>query len=194
MASTVAAVLFGLSLAGPAAADPPGDPPAAEAPSADPRAAEAVVPEGFIAMEVVGVFPTSAGHAVFLGDPQGGRLVPIWVGGTEALAIELRLERRRFERPLTHDLLDQAIRELGGEVTGVRIDALRAGVFVATITLEEKDRSIRLDARASDSIALALANQVPILVSTAVVDEAGISSLDMQLPTVGEPPARDEPL
>lgn len=175
MRTAVLALL--LALAAPAPAGEP-DP----APAEDPEVVPPEVPEGFRVMEVIGVAPTAAGQAVFLAGDDRTRLVPIWIGGSEALAIQLRHSRRRFERPLTHDLWDQAVRELGGELVEVRIDALRSQVFVATLTVRQGDRTFQLDSRASDAIALALGSRVPIYVADAVVDQAAISPEDLVEP------------
>jgi hypothetical protein len=103
------------------------------------------------------------------------------------MAIQLRLERRRFERPLTHDLLDTMIRELGGEVVKVHVDDLKSNTFVATLFIKKGERTLQIDARPSDSIALAVGNRVPVFVSRRVLERAG------QDATPPETPAKEEP-
>lgn len=136
------------------------------------------VPAGFVEMTVIGVMPTDEGQAVILTDEKKEAFLPIWIGGTEALSIQLRLERRRFERPLTHDLLDSLVKELGGQLIKVHIDDLKSGTFTATLYLRRGDKTIEVDARPSDSIALALGNKIPIYVSKKVVSTAGVKAGD----------------
>jgi bifunctional DNase/RNase len=150
--------------------------------------AQATGPEGFTVMEVVTVMPAEGGGTVLLADAERELVVPIAVGATEALSIALRAERRRYERPLTHDLVDSVIRELGGELTEVRIDALRSQVFTATITLTQAEATKRIDLRASDAIALALGNGLPIWMADPVLAETGISWQDI----LGAPPEEPE--
>lgn len=166
----------------------------AESTDALTQAPKAGAPDGFLAMEVMGVLPTSEGNAVFLVSEDEQVVLPIFIGGSEALAIELRLERRRFERPLTHDLLDTLVKDLGGHVTQVQVDDLRGATFVGTIYVSSGDHVLKVDARPSDAIALAIGNQVPIFVSRQVVERAGLTTDDLEedLPPPGEdeePPA-----
>ena len=136
-------------------------------------------PEGFTMVEVVTVLPADGGGTVLLADQGRTLVVPIAVGGTEALSIALRAERRRYERPLTHDLLDTVIRELGGELSRVTIDDLRSQVFVATATITQGKTSTSIDLRASDAIALALGNGLPIWIADPVLAQTGIAWKDM---------------
>ncbi len=153
-----------------------------------PVAAEPTQPAGFTAVEVVSVLPAGGGGGtVLLANIERTQVIPIGVGGTEALSIALRAERRRYERPLTHDLLDTVIGELGGELTQVRIDDLRSQVFVATITLQQGEDSKRVDLRASDAIALALGNGLPIWMADGVLAETGIPWADFIAPPDLEP-------
>src|SRR5687767_4953238 len=117
-------------------------------------------------MQVAAVAATEMGPAVLLTD--GEKLVPIHVGEGEAFAIALRAERRRFERPLTVDLLDAMVAELGGRIVQVRIDALKSSTFVAQIGLQHRKKIAWLDARSSDAIAIALGAGLPIWVHPSV--------------------------
>jgi bifunctional DNase/RNase len=159
------------------------------------KAAEPAVatqPEGFTQLEVVTVMPAEGGGTVLLADMARERVVPIAVGGTEALSIAFRAERRRYERPLTHDLVDSVITQLGGELTEVRIDALRSQVFTATITITQDGDAKTIDLRASDAIALALGNQLPIWMADPVFAETGIAWQEI-LGVPVEPEAIDIP-
>ncbi len=139
-------------------------------------------PSGFTPVEVVSVIPGSGGGTVLLADADRELVIPIGVGATEALSIALRAERRRYERPLTHDLLDEVVHQLGGEVTQLRIDDLRSGVFVAQLTLAQGERSFRLDLRASDAIALALGQGLPIWMADPVLAETGLPWAEFMAP------------
>lgn len=127
------------------------------------------IPEGFVEMFVAAVLPTDGGPAVVLRDKAEKVLVPIWIGTSEAHSILLRLERRRFPRPLTHDLLDAMVRDLGGEILKIHVDDLRGDTFVGTVFVKREGRVQHFDARPSDSIALAVGNSAPIFVSNAVI-------------------------
>lgn len=130
------------------------------------------------------------GDAVVMIDEKGARLVPIYIGGTEALSIRLRLEERRFQRPLTHDLLDSMLEQVGAKLVRVQVDDLDGDVFIGTVILEKDGRLIALDSRPSDAIALALGNGAPIFASRRLLDRAGLE-ID-ELP--GSAPSRHEPI
>src|SRR5262245_39371722 len=102
-------------------ASSPPNPEASASPAEPPS-----VPTGYVAMTVLRVIPTGPqGHAVLLEGADGDRIVPIFVGGTEALSIELRHEGKRYGRPLTHDLLDSLLDRLGGALVKVQVDDLK---------------------------------------------------------------------
>jgi bifunctional DNase/RNase len=91
-----------------------------------------------------------------------------------------------LSRPLTHDLLDAIVGELGGKIVKVQVDALVDGVFIGSVYLRHHGGEVRkLDARPSDAIALALGNDVPIYVQQAVIDEAGIAAPPSGVPSDG---------
>jgi bifunctional DNase/RNase len=136
-------------------------------------------------MTVAAVAPAGDGKAVLLADPAGQIVVPIFVGGTEGLSIELRQEKRRYQRPLTHDLLDSVMRELGGELDKVQVDDLKSNVFIGTVFVRQGTRVVPIDARPSDAIALALGADAPIFVARKVVEAAGVRR--DQLDGSGEP-------
>lgn len=114
-------------------------------------------------------------------DEANNRVLPIFIGGTERHAIELRLRGASFVRPLTHDLLDAAVKKLRGTIVKVQIDELRpntdgeGGTFHGSVYIRSGRRVLRLDARPSDAIALAIGNRIPIYCAEAVLGEAGMS-------------------
>jgi len=157
--------------------------PAAPASAAGSRAAAPPAPsgqaplpplDGYRAVQVGGVSHGKDGNVVLLVDAAANVAVPIFVGPTEALSIELRLDGRRYPRPLTHDLFDSTVRRLGGVVERVTIDRLVDDTFHATVVMRDGADRFALDARSSDAIALALGSQVPIHVAEAVVTQAGV--------------------
>ena len=105
---------------------------------------------------------------VLLKSSEGDEVLPIWIGHAEAMAIELHLKGGHFERPLTHDLLRTTIEMLGASVVKVAITDLREGTFYARIHLQRDADVVVVDARPSDSVALALKCNAPILVSREV--------------------------
>jgi len=105
---------------------------------------------------------------VLLKSSEGDEVLPIWIGHAEAMAIELHLKGGHFERPLTHDLLRTTIEMLGASVVKVAITDLREGTFYARIHLQRNADVLVVDARPSDSVALALKCNAPILVSREV--------------------------
>ena len=111
-------------------------------------------------------------RVVVLREKDSDRYLPIWIGAPEADAITLRLQGVQVERPLTHDLLAHTIRALGAEVLYVEVSELRSDVFYAEIVLEFNERELRIDARPSDAVALALRLNPPIFVSEELLQSA----------------------
>lgn len=119
--------------------------------------------------------PSSGGaYALVLGEIDGNRRLPIIIGAFEAQAIALELEKIQPPRPMTHDLLRDALDAMGAEVVDVVIDELREGTFFAKIRFTHDGEDGQLDARPSDAVALAVRVDAPIYVAPAVLEEAGI--------------------
>jgi hypothetical protein len=112
-------------------------------------------------------------------------VLPIWIGQAEALSIDLQLRGETFERPLTHDLLKTAVESLGATVLRVAVTDLKDNTFFAKIYIQRGNEIFGIDARPSDSIALAIRTQAPIYVSRAVF-ESHKHALETR-----EPPADD---
>mgnify|MGYP002632910515 FL=1 len=127
-------------------------------------------PNGFEAFHVAGVIGGEDGNVLLLTNAAEDTLVPITVNNSAAMSIALRNQRKRYERPLTHDLLDAMIDILGGEIVEVRIDELIGGTYTASVDVKHKRRVHTLDARASDAVALALGRQLPVYVSDDVLE------------------------
>ncbi|RPJ46902.1 MAG: bifunctional nuclease family protein [Candidatus Latescibacterota bacterium] len=102
---------------------------------------------------------------VLLREREGTRVLPIWIGPSEANSIAMELAGKKFQRPLTHDLLKTVIEGLHGKVTKVLITELKESTFYARVLILQDNDVLGIDARPSDSIALALRAGSPIFVS-----------------------------
>lgn len=114
---------------------------------------------------------------LLLRESDGDRYLPIWIGQNEATAIALEQQGVKPDRPLTHDLMKNMITAFGRELEQVRIVSLREGTFFAELVF---DGDVRVDARSTDSIALALRAGVPIHAAEEVLAEAGLLIPDEQ--------------
>ncbi len=114
------------------------------------------------------------------------RYLPIWVGPFEAESITVALQEVEMSRPLTHDLMKNLFGYFNARIVRVEIVNLKEDIFFGTIVAEVNHKEIEIDSRPSDAIALAVRAHVPILVSTDVMDAAGVvPERDLQ----GQPPA-----
>ena len=101
---------------------------------------------------------------VILKEKGGERVLRIWIGPREASAIAVELEAKEFPRPLTHDLLVSVLESLDGELEKVVIGPLDGNLFLAEMIMRRHGEVISIDARASDSIAVALRMEAEIFV------------------------------
>ncbi len=108
---------------------------------------------------------TTNSPVVILSTSDSDRLLPIWIGHYEALAIAMELSGVTSRRPLTHDLLKSVIATMGGKVQKVEVTELKEQTFYAKIYVEMDGSILKIDARPSDSIALALKTKVPLYVA-----------------------------
>jgi hypothetical protein len=112
---------------------------------------------------------------VLLQDPVSEKAVPVWIGSNEAHAIAYGLQDKEFPRPLTHDLLKNLISTLGGELEKIVIDSLHDSVYYATLFIRDMDDAVHeIDARPSDSVALAVRTSVPLFIADEVFESAAI--------------------
>ena len=112
-------------------------------------------------------------HVVILKEKDGERVLPIWIGPAEAQAIARELAGQRFPRPLTHDLLATIVEGLKAKVTRVVISDLRENTFFANLLIERDGEVVSIDARPSDSIAVALRCGAEIFVNEKLLAEPG---------------------
>ncbi len=108
---------------------------------------------------------TTNSPVVTILEPDSENILPIWIGHYEAWAISMEISGIVSKRPLTHDLLFSIIKSMKGEVERVEIVDLREQTFFAEISININGENIRIDARPSDSIALALKAKAPIFVN-----------------------------
>jgi bifunctional DNase/RNase len=116
--------------------------------------------------------PVNNTPIVILREKDGERVVPIWIGVVEASAIAFELESVKLTRPMTHDLLRTAVEQLGGHVERVVVSELRDNTYFALVAIRQGERTVEIDARPSDAIALALRARAPILCDEQVIKMA----------------------
>ncbi len=130
-------------------------------------------------MQVKGLMldPSSNLPIVILRDENEDIFLPIWIGVFEANAIALRIEGVETPRPMTHDLMQTFLSDLGATLDKVLICDLRENTFYAEIHLTTGSRSLTVDSRPSDALALALRTEAPIFVRRSVLEKANAVDL-----------------
>src|SRR5215213_7989596 len=108
---------------------------------------------------------------IMLKEVDGERTFPIVIGSSEAYAIDRRLKGIPTPRPLTHDLLANVIESMGGDIDHIEINDLQAHTFFAKIHIRQNGKTLEVDSRPSDAIALGIATVVPIFVAEHVLDQ-----------------------
>ena len=117
---------------------------------------------------------TSGAFALILQETNGSRKLPIVIGGFEAQAIAIGLEKKiKTSRPLTHELFKSFADKFGIKLNHIIINKLKDGVFFSNIVCESNDDIIKIDSRTSDAIALSIRFNIPIFVKKDILDEAG---------------------
>jgi bifunctional DNase/RNase len=140
----------------------------------------------FREMKVSGltVDPLTNTPIVLLKDAEEKAVVPIWIGFFEASAIAAQLEKVQLSRPMTHDLIKNLLDILGVTVIKIEVNDLRENTFYALIHVEMDGTPFAIDARPSDSIALALRTQAPIYVNEEVIEKS--RKIDLRQQKEGE--------
>ncbi|MDH4350596.1 MAG: bifunctional nuclease family protein [Gemmatimonadota bacterium] len=115
---------------------------------------------------------------VILQEKDGDRVLPIWIGPNEASAIAMHLAGVKFARPLTHDLIRQVIQGLGADLRRVTITQVKDNTYFAELFLHRDDHVIQIDARPSDSIAVALRLNAPIFTSDELLERSSIETIE----------------
>jgi bifunctional DNase/RNase len=142
-----------------------------------------------IEVKISDITLTNVGFAVFLRpkDVNDSKVVPIFIGPLETHAITSILDGITPPRPMTHDLVMMIIPALGAQIVKVTIDEIVDNTFFAKISLRKDEEIFLIDARPSDSIALALRAEAPIYITKNILDEAGVVMKEGEIP--GETPA-----
>ncbi len=113
-------------------------------------------------------------YAVVLGEVNGLRRLPIVIGGFEAQAIAVALERMQPSRPLTHDLMKNFMMAFNVELHEVVINDLQEGIFYSKLVCSSANDTVEIDSRTSDALALAVRFGCPIYTLDSILDQAGV--------------------
>lgn len=116
----------------------------------------------------------SHNYAVVLGEVEGDRRLPIVIGGFEAQAIAVAMEKMSPNRPLTHDLFKNALDTFNITVKEIVINNLLDGIFYSRLVCEQNGQEVEIDSRTSDAIALAVRYDCPIYTYETIMDKAGV--------------------
>jgi uncharacterized protein len=127
----------------------------------------------------LGLDRTTNTPVVILQEQNGERVLPIWIGPAEASAIAMELAGMKFARPLTHDLLKQVIVGLGADLRKVIISQVKDNTYYAELHIYRGDAVINIDARPSDSIAVALRLKAPIFTSDELLENTTIDTSEL---------------
>lgn len=135
------------------------------------------MPAQMVEVEVLTLFLDKVHNTpiLILKERNGNRILPIWIGFFEAESIMMALNGVVLPRPITHDLCSDTISILGGKLLSVHIYNLKNATFYARLIIKQDDKMLNVDCRPSDSVAIALRQAAPILVSEKVMAEASIT-------------------
>jgi uncharacterized protein len=137
-------------------------------------------------------------YAVVLGEVNGLRRLPIVIGGFEAQAIAVALERMSPSRPLTHDLMKNFMMAFNVELHEVVINDLQEGIFYSKLVCSSANDTVEIDSRTSDALALAVRFGCPVFTYDTILEQAGILMEDdgkkkkVQQVSTPEPPGGDD--
>jgi hypothetical protein len=143
-----------------------------------------------IRVQSLGLDQGSKTPVVILQEVGGERMLPIWIGATEASAIAWELAGMKFSRPLTHDLAASLIQALGGALQRVIISRVEDNTYFAELVIRRGSDAFSVDARPSDSIAIALRLQAPLFTSD---DLLSATAIQIEPADDAELQAPDEP-
>jgi uncharacterized protein len=129
-----------------------------------------------VRVQSLGLDQNTKAPVVILQEDGGGRVLPIWIGPAEASAIAMELAGMKFPRPLTHDLFPLLIRGLGGTLTRVLITRVHDNTYFAELVIQRGDEMFTVDARPSDSIAIALRTRAELFTTEDLLSSAAVES------------------
>ncbi len=127
-----------------------------------------------VVIDSVRVSLTNQQRIVILREVDAERYLPIWIGPYEAEAITIALQDIEVARPQTHDLLKNVLGALNARLLRVEVISLRDDVFYGNLVVEVDGKTIEIDTRPSDALAMAVRSHVPILATKEVMDSASI--------------------
>jgi bifunctional DNase/RNase len=127
-----------------------------------------------VVIDSVRVSLTNQQRIVVLREVNNERYLPIWIGPYEAEAITVALQEIEVARPQTHDLLKSVFTTLNARLLRIEIVSLKDDVFYGNLVVESDGRTVLIDSRPSDALALAARAHVPVFVAKEVMDTAGV--------------------
>jgi uncharacterized protein len=146
-----------------------------------------------VKVQSLGLDRSNNNPVVILQEDEGERILPIWIGPGEASAIAMQLADWSFSRPLTHDLLVSVLSGLGGSLERVIITRVVDNTYFAELVIHRNGDVISVDARPSDSIAVALRLNARIFVDETLLEQATVEiAEDDSVPLEQEPSAKPE--
>lgn len=140
-----------------------------------------------VIVDSIRVSLVSQQRIVVLREKGSDRQLVIWIGHAEADSITLKLQGHEVPRPMTHDLLNNVIHELGAKLEYIHIHDLRDDTYFALLVLDQNGQRVEIDARPSDSIALAIRAQAPIFVAEGIMDKVAIAPTEEEAPKARQP-------
>jgi uncharacterized protein len=141
-----------------------------------------------VRVQSLGIDQASKTPVVILQEVDGQRMLPIWIGPGEASAIAMELAGMKFPRPLTHDLAASFIRGMGGALNRVLITRVQENTYFAEMVIHRGSEVFSIDARPSDSIAIALRLQARLFTSEELLSSTTIQVESTESPEVTEKP------
>lgn len=145
-----------------------------------------------IKVQSLGLDQVSKTPVVILQEVEGERMLPIWIGPSEASAIAMELAEMKFSRPLTHDLAASIIRGLGGALQRVVITRVQDNTYFAELVIHRGTEVFSIDARPSDSIAIALRLQAKLFTNEELLSATTIQVEPAEDAVLGEPATGEE--
>lgn len=140
-----------------------------------------------VVVSKLGVDPGSQTYVVVLQEKGGGRLLPIWIGQTEAESIVMHMHNMKRSRPLTHDLCKSLILASGSRLKRIQITRVENNTYYGELHLERDGKLTQIDSRPSDAIAIALRLSAPIFAAETLLmladdDEEESSEFEAPMP------------
>lgn len=137
----------------------------------------------------LGLDSSTNSYVIVLQERGGTRLLPIWIGQPEAESIVMHMQNVKRARPLTHDLIRNLLVGIGAQLRRVQITRVEKGTYFAELQIQRGDALVHVDARPSDSIAIALRMNAPVYVTESLlVDPAADDADESETPEFGASP------